>query len=101
MADKEKRLKPKKPIKALSAFAVLFAIIGLMACLTWIIPSGEYKMIPDLNDSTSEIRKAGTYKYQKFRLKPTKKQVKSKLSKTTVRAFGTSSWPQSKACPNV
>lgn len=62
MADKEKRLKPKKPIKALSAFAVLFAIIGLMACLTWIIPSGEYKMIPDLNDSTSEIRKAGTYK---------------------------------------
>ena len=40
--------KQKAPhTKKVSAFAVLFAIIGLMAALTWVIPSGKYNMIKD------------------------------------------------------
>ena len=47
--------------KKVSAFAVLFAIIGLMAALTWVIPSGKYNMIKDPNNPSQEIREAGTY----------------------------------------
>lgn len=52
----------KKKLKPLSAFGVLFIIITIMAGLTWVIPSGQYDMIPDPNDSSKEIRKAGSYK---------------------------------------
>ncbi len=62
MTEKVKRPKrQRKHIKALSAFAVLFSIIGLMACLTWVIPSGQYEMIPDPNNSSEQLRKAGSY----------------------------------------
>ena len=38
--------KQKAPhTKKVSAFAVLFAIIGLMAALTWVIPSGSYSKL--------------------------------------------------------
>ena len=40
-ATKTKRPKRnRKHIKMLSAFAVLFGIIAIMACLTWVSPSG-------------------------------------------------------------
>ena len=52
----------KKAFKMPSAFSTLFIIIALMAALTWIIPSGKYNMIPDPNDSSKEIREAGSYK---------------------------------------
>ena len=61
MPKQPKQKRERKHLKVLSPFAVLFAIIGIMACLTWIIPSGKYNMIPDPNDSSSEIREAGTY----------------------------------------
>lgn len=64
MSPQPKSKKPKrnrKHLKILSAFAVLFGIIAGMAILTWIIPSGQYNMIPDPNDSTSEIRESGSY----------------------------------------
>ena len=54
--------KPKKAFKMPSAFSALFVIIALMAALTWVIPSGKYNMIPDPNDSSKEIREAGSYK---------------------------------------
>ena len=58
----KKQPKQKTPhTKKVSAFAVLFAIIGLMAALTWVIPSGKYNMIKDPNDPSQEIREAGTY----------------------------------------
>lgn len=62
---KTSKTKPKrnrKHIKILSAFAVLFGIITLMACLTWVIPSGKYNLIPDPNNESEMIREAGTYK---------------------------------------
>lgn len=65
--DKTKATKTKRPkrnrkhIKILSAFAVLFGIITLMAVLTWIIPSGKYNLVQDPNDSSQMIREAGTY----------------------------------------
>lgn len=52
----------KKAFKMPSAFSALFVIIALMAALTWIIPSGQYNMITDPNDSSKEIREAGSYK---------------------------------------
>lgn len=52
----------KKRLKPLSAFSVLFIIIAIMAGLTWVIPSGQYNMIPDPKDSSKEIREAGSYK---------------------------------------
>lgn len=59
MAEKAKRPK-RKYLKKLSAFAVLFAIIGLMAGLTWVIPSGRYSMVED--PKTGEmVRKPGSY----------------------------------------
>ena len=58
----KKQPKQKTPhTKKVSAFAVLFAIIGLMAALTWVIPSGKYNMIKDPNNPSQEIREAGTY----------------------------------------
>ena len=61
-ADKPKNQKRnRKHIKMLSAFAVLFGIIAVMACLTWIIPSGKYNMIADPNNPSETIREAGTY----------------------------------------
>ena len=61
-AKKSKRPKRnRKHIKILSAFAVLFGIIAIMACLTWVIPSGKYNLIPDPNNPSETIREAGTY----------------------------------------
>jgi hypothetical membrane protein len=61
-ADKPKNAKRnRKHIKMLSAFAVLFGIIAMMACLTWIIPSGKYNLISDPNNPSETIREAGTY----------------------------------------
>ena len=59
--DKKPKVKKEKHFKPISAFAGLFAIIAIMAGLTWVIPSGSYEMIPDPADSSKEIRKAGTY----------------------------------------
>lgn len=64
----ETKTKIKKPkrnrkfIKVISAFAVLLGIVGVMACLTWVIPSGRYNLIPDPKDSSSEIRESGSYR---------------------------------------
>ena len=61
-AIKTKRPKRnRKHIKMLSAFAVLFGIIAMMACLTWIIPSGKYNLVPDPSNPSETIREAGTY----------------------------------------
>ena len=61
-ATKTKRPKRnRKHIKMLSAFAVLFGIIAMMACLTWIIPSGKYNLVPDPSNPSETIREAGTY----------------------------------------
>ena len=51
----EKIKKAKKKLRLLSAFTVLFVVIALMAALTWIIPSGQYKLDEDGN------RQPGTY----------------------------------------
>ena len=62
-AAKTKRPKRnRKHIKMLSAFAVLFGIIAMMACLTWIIPSGKYNLVPDPSNPSETIREAGTYR---------------------------------------
>lgn len=59
---KTKRSKPKrKHIKVISAFAVLFGIITLMAALTWVIPSGRYELVQDANDPEVMVRKPGSY----------------------------------------
>ncbi|AGH80477.1 hypothetical protein PCNPT3_02675 [Psychromonas sp. CNPT3] len=43
-----------------SAYTILFALIVLMACLTWIIPAGQYQMI--MNDELGkEVPKVGSY----------------------------------------
>ena len=61
-ADKPKNAKRnRKHIKMLSAFAVLFGIIAMMACLTWVIPSGKYNLVSDPNNPSETIREAGTY----------------------------------------
>ena len=61
-ADKPKNVKRnRKHIKMLSAFAVLFGIIAMMACLTWVIPSGKYNLVSDPNNPSETIREAGTY----------------------------------------
>ena len=61
-ATKTKRPKRnRKHIKMLSAFAVLFGIIAIMACLTWVIPSGKYNLVPDPSNPSETIREAGTY----------------------------------------
>lgn len=63
MAEPAKRPKRKrKHFKILSAFAVLFGIIGLMAYLTWVIPSGQYNMIDDPHNPGEQIREAGSYR---------------------------------------
>lgn len=42
-----------------SAFAILFAIAGIMAALTWVVPSGQYDVATDADGNTTPI--AGTY----------------------------------------
>ena len=51
----EKIKKVKKKLRSPSAFTVLFVVIALMAALTWVIPSGQYKLDKDGN------RESGTY----------------------------------------
>ena len=51
----EKIKKVKKKLRSPSAFTVLFVVIALMAALTWVIPSGHYKLDKDGN------RESGTY----------------------------------------
>jgi uncharacterized ion transporter superfamily protein YfcC len=45
----EKIKKVKKKLRSPSAFTVLFVVIALMAALTWVIPSGQYKLDKDGN----------------------------------------------------
>ena len=59
MVEKIKR--GKKKLRSPSAFAGLFVVIGLMAALTWIIPSGQYQTKPDPNNAEKTVRVAGTY----------------------------------------
>lgn len=54
--SKDNSKKQKQSKKPLSAFAVLFIIIAMMAGLTWIIPSGQYQEIQ--NPETHEIETA-------------------------------------------
>ena len=51
----EKIKKVEKKLRSPSAFTVLFVVIALMAALTWVIPSGQYKLDKDGN------RESGTY----------------------------------------
>lgn len=50
-----KENKPKKKFKMPNTYVILFAIIGIIAVLTWIVPGGAY----ELNDSGNAI--SGTY----------------------------------------
>ncbi len=64
--------KKKKAFKSPSAFNVLFIIIALMAALTWVIPSGEYKDVT----VTKEITKVKDGKTITKKEKETKKVYK-------------------------
>ena len=55
----EKIKKAKKKMRSPSAFSALFVVIALMAALTWVIPSGTYKVDDDGN------RISGTYQQVK------------------------------------
>ena len=57
----EKMKKVKKKLRSPSAFSVLFAVIAMMAALTWLIPSGTYQTKPDPNNAEKTVRVSGTY----------------------------------------
>lgn len=58
--NKKVQEKPKRHLKMPSAFTILFVIIGLVAGLTWLIPSGQYQRQENADGDMLPV--AGTYK---------------------------------------
>lgn len=78
MAEKVKAT--MKKWKMPSAFAIIFGITAIMALLTWIVPSGQYKLAE--NADGDEVPVAGTYKQID---KVTTEKVDGKEETTDVR----------------
>lgn len=60
VTSKKATRKPIRHLRMPSAFTILFVIIGIVAALTWIIPSGQYQT-KETEDGDS-LPVAGTYK---------------------------------------